>query len=185
MARDLNLVVIIGRLVKNPEIKYTTSGQPVTKFSIANNFTFVQNNEKKEYTSYFDINVWGNQAVVCEKYLKKGSQVAVTGSLRQNRWNDKASGQTRSKVEITASSIQFLTPQAGGAGMSGNMGGGQTFNKQQGQTNEPPSFIDADSNPSDMGFIQDPWKDEAGKNDNANDPYMGDINGSTDDDIPF
>ncbi len=108
MARDLNQVIVIGRLVRNPEIKYTASGVPITKFSIANNVSFMQNKELKEYVNYFDVNVWGNQAINCEKYLKKGSQVAITGSLRQNRWNDKSTGQTRSKVEITAMSVQFL-----------------------------------------------------------------------------
>jgi single-strand DNA-binding protein len=174
MARDLNQVIVIGRLVKNPEIKYTTNGTPVTKFSIANNFSFTQNNEKKDYTSYFDINVWGNQAVVCEKYLKKGSQVAIVGSLRQNRWNDKATGQTRSKVEITASSIQFLTPQSGTSGAS----------TQSAMNNEQPNFIDTEPG-NDAGIIQDPWKDEAGKGSNINDPFMGEANGNSDDDIPF
>lgn len=110
MARDLNQVFLIGRLVKDPEIRYTPNGTAVAKFSIANNVPFVQNNEKKEYVNYFDVNVWGNQALICEKYLKKGKQVAIIGVLRQNRWNDKTTGQTRSKIEITATAVQFLTP---------------------------------------------------------------------------
>lgn len=108
MAKDLNHVVLIGRLVKPPEIKYTASGQAIAKFSIACNDSYKQGDERKEYANFFDINVWGNQAVNCEKYLKKGSQVAINGTLRQNRWQDKQSGQTRSKIEITANSVQFL-----------------------------------------------------------------------------
>lgn len=109
MSNDLNQISIIGRLVREPEIRYIANGTPITKFSIANNTVFMQNNEKKEMVNYFDIIVWGNQAINCEKYLKKGSQVAIVGSLRQNRWTDKTSGQNRSKVEITANVVQFLT----------------------------------------------------------------------------
>ena len=109
MAKDLNHVVLIGRLVKLPEIKYTSSGKAVAKFSIANNDSYTQGDERKEYANFFDITVWGNQAINCEKYLKKGSQVAINGVLRQNRWQDKTSGQTRSKIEITANSVQFLS----------------------------------------------------------------------------
>lgn len=108
MARDINSVILIGRLCSAPQIKYTTSGQAVAKFSIACNDSYKQGEERKEYVSYLDINVWGNQAVNCEKYLQKGSQVAINGTLRQNRWQDKQSGQTRSKIEITANSVQFL-----------------------------------------------------------------------------
>lgn len=106
--RDLNVLIIIGRLVKDPEIKYTASGTPIAKFAIANNASYIQNGEKKELTNFFDVNVWGNQAVNCEKYLKKGSQVAIEGYIRQNRWTDNATGKTASKVEITANSVQFI-----------------------------------------------------------------------------
>jgi single-strand DNA-binding protein len=135
MSRDLNLVSLLGRLTRDPEIKYTASGTAVAKFSIANNYSYMQNNELKEEVNYFDVNVWGNQAISCEKYLKKGSQVAVAGSLKQNRWNDQTSGQARSKVEITANSVQFLS-------MSNDM--------SQKQDNQAPVFnepVKYDNNP--------------------------------------
>lgn len=109
MSKDLNHVVIIGRLVGDPQIKYTPNGTAVTKFSIANNDSFTTNNETKEYANFFDVVVWGNQAINCEKYLKKGSQVAIDGNLKQNRWKDQV-GNNRSKVEIVANRVQFLTP---------------------------------------------------------------------------
>jgi len=169
MAKDINQVTIIGRLVRDPEIRYTSSGTPVTKFSIANNNTFVQNNERKDDVSYFDINVWGNQAVNCEKYLKKGSQVAIIGSLRQNRWNDKTTGQTRSKVEITANSVQFLTPVQGG-GPSGSF-------------SEDVSAPQNDSGSGNGSIIEDPWNDNSAP---ANDTSQDSINSKDDvDDIPF
>jgi single-strand DNA-binding protein len=109
MSNDLNSVFLIGRLTRDPEIKYTNSGTPVTKFSIASGESYTKDGQKVENTNYFDITVWGNQAGSCEKYLKKGSQVAVNGKLKQERWQDQASGQTRSKVGITANSVQFLS----------------------------------------------------------------------------
>lgn len=165
MSRDLNHVSIIGRLVKDPEIKYTTSGVPVTKFSIANNTSYMQNNELVEYVNYVDINVWGNQAVNCEKYLKKGSQVAINGVLRQNRWNDKTTGQTRSKIEITANSIQFLSPASGSQDVKNS-------SKNAGTSNSPVN----------NGIIEDPWNDSS-KNDNIDNFDNQSI--ESDDDIPF
>jgi single-strand DNA-binding protein len=115
MGKDLNIVSVIGNLVRDPEIKFTSAGTPVTKMSIANNYTFKQGEEIKEEVNFFDIVVWSNQAVNCEKYLKKGSKVAVTGMLRQNRWTDETTQQGRSKVEIVANTVQFLTPVQGGS----------------------------------------------------------------------
>jgi len=124
MSNDLNNVVLIGRLTKDAEIKYTSTGKPVTKFSIANNSI----SNKTEYVNYFDVNVWGVQAVNCEKYLKKGSKIVVTGSLRQNRWQDQSTGQVKSKVEINAFNVQFL----------GSKQNGQQQNTQYPQNTQQP-----------------------------------------------
>lgn len=165
MARDLNQVFLIGRLVKDPEIRYTATGTAVAKFSIANNVPFVQNKERKEYVNYFDINVWGNQAIVCEKYLKKGKQVAITGVLKQNRWNDKATGQTRSKIEITATAIQFLTPATTTQGLP--------------PVSHESEVSSGQANFSDTSQVDDPWSDNWIDESN---PFEG---SSSDDDIPF
>lgn len=101
---DLNNVNIIGRLVRDPEIRYTQNGTAMARISIANNS--IEN--KKEYVNYFDVNVWGKQAENCNQYLKKGSQVAISGTLRQNRWTDQT-GQNRYKIEINANIVQFLS----------------------------------------------------------------------------
>jgi len=111
MSKDTNIVVLIGRLVRDPEMRYTSNGTAVVKFSIAVGEKFKQNNEWQDYTNFFDVTVWGNQAVNCEKYLKKGSQVNVSGSLKQTRWVDKTNNQNRAKVEVIANTIQFLSLQ--------------------------------------------------------------------------
>ena len=164
MSRDLNHVALIGRLVRDPEIRYTAGGQPVTKFSIANNVTYMQNNERKNFVNYFDVNVWGNQAVNCEKYLKKGSQVAITGNLRQNRWEDKTTKQIKSKVEITANSVQFLSPVSG--------------DKNVGGSNQ----IDNNTNAGGSEIIEDPWS-QNGADEFTDNSQMDSSN--FDDGIPF
>lgn len=127
MARDLNSVIIIGRLTREPEIKYTPSGVALANISVANNDSYKQNNEWKEIVSYFDVTVWGNNAVNCQKYLHKGSQVAVQGRLRQDRWEDKTTGKTASRVVIQCDNIHFL------GSPSGSNNGGQFNGQYQGQ----------------------------------------------------
>lgn len=175
MAKDLNHVVLIGRLVRDPETRYTSSNVAVTKFSIANNDSYMKDGQRQEIVSYFDVNVWGNQAVNCEKYLKMGNQVAVEGYLRQNRWKDQATGQTRSKVEITASSVQFLTPPSGNNNVRDNQA--NYSNQQQGRNENVNNNYQNNGPANNQGFIPNPW-DEGNNNSGA---------GGTgyDDDIPF
>lgn len=177
MSRDLNSVVLIGRLVKDPEVRYTPSGTPVTRISIANGERIKQNNEWTDFTNFFDITIWGNQASNCEKYLRKGSQIAVNGTLRQNRWTDPATNQTRSRVEVIANSVQFLSP----AGGQQNMQSGQASYPQNntGAANMPAQ----QSMPKNSGFIPDPWGDTG----NPVSSDVGDPFGGVDniDDIPF
>lgn len=110
MSRDIQHFFCIGRLVKDPELKYTANGMSVTNFSIAVNDSFKQGDKYVDYANFFEVTVFGSQALNCDKYLKKGSQAAVHGKLKQNRWTDKATGQTRNKIVIIADSIQFLSP---------------------------------------------------------------------------
>ena len=107
MARDLNHATLVGRLVRDPEIRYSQSGVAICKISVANNDNIKKDGNWTDEVSYFDVVVFGKQGENVEKYCKKGSQVAIEGRLRQNRWTDKE-GQNRSKIEIVASSIQFL-----------------------------------------------------------------------------
>jgi single-strand DNA-binding protein len=104
MNNDLNHVNIIGRLVRDIDLKYIKTGSAVVAFTIANNRT---NKEKKEDVSYFDCVAWGNQAEIIAKYLKKGRRLGVEGRLKQRRWEDK-DGKAQSKIEINIDNFQFL-----------------------------------------------------------------------------
>ncbi len=95
----INTITIIGHLMKDAEIRYTQRGKVVVNLSLAYN-------HDKETVSFFDVTVWGEYGEKVKPYLTKGKQVAVTGELRQDRWEK--DGQARSKVGITARSLQLL-----------------------------------------------------------------------------
>jgi single-strand DNA-binding protein len=103
---DIDHVILIGRLTRDAELKYTPSGTPLAKFSVAVNRKHKDGDEWKEEANFFDIVLWGKTAEALNQYLVKGKQVAVSGELHQNRWEQ--DGQQRSKVEIVAETIQLL-----------------------------------------------------------------------------
>ena len=107
MANDFNNVILIGRVTRDAELKYTPSGTAVTKFGLAVNRKRKQGDEYIEEASFFDITAWSKLAENLNQYLAKGKQVGVCGELRQDRWEDK-DGNKRSKVGITATAIQLL-----------------------------------------------------------------------------
>jgi single-strand DNA-binding protein len=111
MASDLNKVIMIGRLVRDPELRYTAGGTAVASFSIANNRSFTSNNEKKEQASFFNCVAWGKLGELIVQYCKKGSRIGVEGRLQQRSWDDPKSGTKRSAVEIVTENIQFLSPK--------------------------------------------------------------------------
>ena len=109
-----NKVILMGNLTKNPELRYTPSGTPVTSFGLAVNRRFRQADELKEEVCYIDIVVFGKQAEHCGQYLGKGQGVIVDGRLQQRRWETE-DGQKRSKHEVVAQTVTFMPrrPESG------------------------------------------------------------------------
>ena len=103
---DVNHVILIGRLTRDAEIKYLTSGAAVLKFSIAVNAKKKQGDQWVDEASFFDCVLYGKQGEAINQYMTKGKQIAVEGRLHQNRWEQE--GQSRSKVEINADNVQLL-----------------------------------------------------------------------------
>jgi single-strand DNA-binding protein len=102
MSRSLNKVMIIGYLGRDPEMRYTASGKPVTTFSVATNRTWSSSSgERHEETEWFTVVAWGNLAEICKQHLNKGSQVYVEGRLQTRRWED-TEGKKHAAVEIVA-----------------------------------------------------------------------------------
>lgn len=113
MSNDINQVIIIGRMVANAELKYTNSGTPLSKFSVAVNRRVKQGDQWTEEASFFNITFWGKQAESLSQYLQKGKQIAITGQLKQDRWTD-GDGKNHSRVEIVADNIQLLGGRSDG-----------------------------------------------------------------------
>lgn len=104
---DINRTVLVGRLTRDCELKYTpNTNLPVTKLSIAVNSRRKQDNEWVDDANFFDITLFGKQGEALNKYLLKGKQIAIEGQLRQDRWEQ--DGQTRSRVHIIADNIMLL-----------------------------------------------------------------------------
>ena len=106
---------IIGHVGRDAEMRYTPAGQAVTNFSVAESREYTQGDEKRKYTVWYKISVWGKMAEVCNQYVKKGMQVFVTGTIEPDKatgnprlWST-SDGKPASSFEITASSVKFLS----------------------------------------------------------------------------
>ena len=109
MSRGLNKVMIIGHLGRDPEMRYTPSGRPVTTFSVATNRSWTTNDgERHSETEWFNVVVWGNLAEICKQHLQKGQQVYIEGRLQTRKWED-SSGNKHLSVEIVASEMMMLS----------------------------------------------------------------------------
>ncbi|MGH0037600.1 MAG: single-stranded DNA-binding protein [Myxococcota bacterium] len=136
----VNKVILIGNLGRDPELRYTQSGQPVTNFTLATseNWTDKQSGEKQERTEWHRIIVWGRTGEMCAKYLAKGRTVYVEGRLQTREWEDKE-GNKRRTTEINAQTVQFLGgPRGEGRGDGGSGGGGQDAGPGPGGPAGPP-----------------------------------------------
>jgi single-strand DNA-binding protein len=112
MASDLNKVILIGRLVRDPELRYTPNGTSVANFSIASNRSYTTSGEKVENTSFFNCIAWSKLGELVVQYCKKGNRIGLEGRLQQRSWEDQ-DGKKRSTVEVVVENLQFLTPRDG------------------------------------------------------------------------
>ncbi|MBN2803410.1 MAG: single-stranded DNA-binding protein [Deltaproteobacteria bacterium] len=121
MADGVNKVILVGNLGKDPELGYTQGGTARCRFPLATGETFnSKTGEKQERTEWHNIVVWGKQGETVGKYLSKGRQVYLEGSLRTRSWDDEKTGQKKYMTEVNAQKIIFL----GGKGDGGQSGGG-------------------------------------------------------------
>jgi len=106
MAGDINHVVLVGRLTRDAELRYTASGTALCNFSIAVNRRVKKGEQWLDEASFFDLTLWDKQAENLNKYLVKGTQIAVQGELRQDRWEK--DGQKFSKIQVFVENLQLL-----------------------------------------------------------------------------
>jgi single-strand DNA-binding protein len=113
VVRGLNKVLLIGNLGRDPEMRYTPGGKPVTAFSIAVSRTWTTGaGERREATEWFNIVAWGSLAEVCNQYLRKGSRVYLEGRLQTRNWDDEE-GHRHSRTEVVANEMVMLDARPG------------------------------------------------------------------------
>ena len=120
-----NKVMLIGNLTRDPEMKYTPKGTAVAEIGLAVNRSYTADNgERREETTFVDVTLWGRVAEIVGEYCKKGRPLFVEGRLQLDSWDDKATGQKRSKLKVVGENIQLLGGREGGPGGGGGSSGG-------------------------------------------------------------
>jgi single-strand DNA-binding protein len=105
---NLNRVFLLGRTTRDPEIRYTPQGTPVVELGLAINRTWTEDGQKREDTTFVDVTLWGRTAEVANQYLRKGSPVFIEGRLQLDSWEDKQTGQKKSKLKVICERLVFL-----------------------------------------------------------------------------
>jgi single-strand DNA-binding protein len=131
---SVNKVILVGRLGRDPETRYTSGGQAVANFSVATDETYKdRNGERQKRTEWHKIVVWGKQAEIAQQYLKKGSLIFIEGRIQSREWQDKE-GQKRTSFEIVANNFRMLGGRgdaaAAGAATGASRGGADDFDSQ-------------------------------------------------------
>jgi single-strand DNA-binding protein len=116
-----NKIILIGNLTRDPELRYTPQGTSVCNFGIAVNRRYKQGDEVKEEVTFINVVVFGKQADTCGQYLNKGSAVLIEGRLQERRWETE-DGQKRSRHEVVAQNIRFLSRKQGAADLEAGSG---------------------------------------------------------------
>ncbi len=129
---SFNKVILIGNLTKDPEIRYTPSGTAVSSFGLAVNHRYKQGDEMRDEVCFIDIVVFGKQAENSGQYLSKGQSIVVEGRLQQRRW-ETDDGQKRSRHEVVAQSVRYLSKR-----QSGSQGEGEAISGSGEEAQEVP-----------------------------------------------
>jgi single-strand DNA-binding protein len=137
---SFNKVILLGNLTRDPEVRYTPKGTAVTDLGLAVNRTYTADNgEKREEVTFVDVTFWGRTAEVAGEYLKKGRPVFVEGRLQLDSWDDKTSGQKRTKLKVIGENMQMLgAPRGGGGGGGGDEEGGSSAPRSSSRPAPPP-----------------------------------------------
>ncbi|MDF1743552.1 MAG: single-stranded DNA-binding protein [Gimesia sp.] len=165
MMASFNKVILVGNLTRDPQVRYTPGGSAVTEVGLAVNRSWFDknSNSRKEETTFVDVTLWGRTAEVASEYLTKGRSVLIEGRLQLDQWDDKESGQKRSKLKVVGENMTMLggKGESGGGGGGGQSGGGYS---QAGNAPSPPQG--GASNPAESFYNDAPG-------------------GAPDDDVPF
>jgi single-strand DNA-binding protein len=123
---SFNRVILLGNLTRDPQVRYTPGGTAVSEIGLAVNRTWFdqKTNSKREEVTFVDVTLWGRQAEVAGEYLSKGRQVLIEGRLQLDSWEDKESGQKRSKLRVVCENMTMVGSRGDGSRGEGSRGGG-------------------------------------------------------------
>ena len=128
---NVNKVILIGNVTRDPEVKFTSKGSAVTDIGLAINRNYtLDNGEKREETTFVDVELWGRLAEIAGEYAKKGRPIYIEGRLRMDTWEDKASGQKRSRMKVVGENLQLLGSRTEGSAPRSSSGGGSGGGEQ-------------------------------------------------------
>jgi single-strand DNA-binding protein len=105
---SVNRVFLLGNCTRDPELRYTPKGTPVVELGLAVNRTWTEDGQKHEETVFVDVVLWNRLAEIAQQYLRKGSPVFIEGRLQLDTWEDRQTGQKRSKLRIVGENLQLL-----------------------------------------------------------------------------
>ncbi len=151
MAASYNKVLLMGNLTRDPEMRVTPGGLSICKFGLAVNRNFTtKDGEQREETTFVDIDAFGKQAETIAKYMSKGRPLFVEGRLRLDQWEDKNSGEKRSRLGIVLEGFQFIGSKGDGDSSSDSGGGGGYE-----QSSPPPRTTSGKENAQSSGMDDD------------------------------
>ena len=150
---SFNKVILVGNLTRDPQVRYTPGGSAVGEIGLAVNRSWFEknSNSRKEETTFVDVTLWGRTAEVASEYLTKGRSVLIEGRLQLDQWDDKESGQKRSKLKVVGENMTMLggrgesggAPGGGGGGGYASRGGGGAPSQGGGSASPADSFYDS------------------------------------------
>ena len=149
-----NRVVLLGNLTRDPQVRYIPSGTAVAEIGLAVNRTWFdkQTNSRKEEVTFVDVTLWGRTAEIAGEYLAKGRSVLIEGRLHLDTWQDKESGQNRSKLKVIGESMTMVGGREGGGPPQQQRGGG----RPAARGGEPPAASQGDDYGGVQGFYDEP-----------------------------
>jgi single-strand DNA-binding protein len=136
---SFNKVILLGNLTRDPEVRYTPKGSAVCDLGLAVNRAYtLESGEKREEVTYVDVVLWARLAEIAGEYLKKGRPVFIEGRLQLDTWDDKQSGQKRSKLRVIGETMQLLGSRPAGGGGGGGEGGEEDRGSRSSKPAAPP-----------------------------------------------
>jgi single-strand DNA-binding protein len=141
---SFNKVILLGNLTRDPQVRYTPGGTAVAELGLAVNRTWFdqKTNSRRDETTFVDVTLWGRQAEVAGEYLAKGRQVLIEGRLQLDTWEDKESGQKRSKLKVVSENMKMVGGRGEGGGGGGG-GGGRGEGRSEGPRSGAPRDLES------------------------------------------